>query len=260
MPVGPRLVRVLTSLVFGAVAASSQTAVPATRPVPEPPSLWQQALRDSPMLRSLASFFDLSPVDPPLPGNPAVARLTGSCSVAPLEPIDDPAALQLENNSLSDELAGVVDVADMLPDAARALQRFQSSVVRAGGAIVLKSAYRPSAYQKHLQSVWYKWMNELRDNAEPGCQDLRAQVQEEFARHRLIETQHPVAISDHTRGIAFDATVELPRNARLGRRRLTLDGLARMAGLLRPAVAADPVHFKFLGVRRVAAARRQHSA
>jgi hypothetical protein len=76
---------------------------------------------------------------------------------------------------------------------------------------------------------------------------LRAQVGDEFTRHRLIETQHPVTASDHTRGLAFDATVNLPAGAKTGRRKMTLDGLARLAGLLRPAIAADPVHFKFFG-------------
>jgi D-alanyl-D-alanine dipeptidase len=138
----------------------------------------------------------------------------------------------------------------MVPAAARALDRFQSKVQSVGGTIVLKSAYRPSAYQKHLQNVWYKWMSELRNNQDPACQALRAQVQEEFTRHRLIETQHPVAVSDHTRGLAFDATVALPQHARIGRRRVTLDGLAHLSGLVRPAIVADPVHFKFLGFVR----------
>src|SRR5205085_9754159 len=107
--------------------------------------------------------------------------------------------------------------------AASALERFQSNVAAAGGSIILKSAYRPAAYQQHLQNVWYKWMHELRDNEDPACQELRAHVQEEFTRHRLIETQHPVTISDHTRGLAFDATVELPSHPRLGRRRVDID-------------------------------------
>jgi D-alanyl-D-alanine dipeptidase len=145
----------------------------------------------------------------------------------------------------------------MVPAAARALNLFQSKIAALGGSIVLKSAYRPAAYQKHLQNVWYKWM-ELRNNTDPGCQGLRAQVQEEFTRHHLIETQHPVEISDHTRGLAFDATVQLPTRARLGRRRFTLDSLARLAGLLRPAIAADPVHFKYVGARVHVASVRRH--
>lgn len=127
--------------------------------------------------------------------------------------------------------------------------------------MILKSAYRPAAYQKHLQNVWHKWMDELKNNSEPACQILRVEVQEEFLRHRLIETQHPVAVSDHTRGLAFDATVQLPAAKKAGRR-LSLDGLARMAGLLRPAIASDPVHFKFLGMvrQRSAVSRRRRVA
>jgi hypothetical protein len=181
------------------------------------------------------------------------------CSVAPLQPIADEAAQQLEASSGSD----VVDVADMVPGAARALNLFESKVVSLGGKMILKSAYRPAAYQKHLQDVWYKWMRELKDNHDPACQVLRTDVEEEFARHRLIETQHPVAVSDHTRGLAFDATVDLPpAPKKKSGRRLTLDAIARLAGLLRPAIAADPVHFKFLGVapQRYLALRRRHGA
>lgn len=168
--------------------------------------------------------------------------------------MDDAASLQLESSVDAGE---VVDVAGMSPAAAGALARFRTSVAAAGGTIVLKSAYRPAAYQQHLQNVWYKWMRELRRNRQAACQELRAQIQAEFTRHRLIETQHPVAISDHTRGLAFDALVELPRRARLGRRRVTLDSLARLVGFLRPAIAADPVHFKYTGAIRYAASVRR---
>ena len=173
---------------------------------------------------------------------PEIVEPVETCSVAPLDPIEDPAAQNLEASVGSN-----IDTDDMKTEAARALDRFESNVAAAGGTIVLKSAYRPAAYQQHLQNVWYKWMDELRKNDEPGCQVLRSQVQEEFTRHHLIETQHPVAVSDHTRGLAFDATVDLPKQARLGRRRVTVDTLAHLAGLVRPAIVADPVHFKFIG-------------
>jgi hypothetical protein len=249
----------------------------AAQPAPQPASLaarsaetasstlclltsWEESLW-RPVLNFFTTIFAqepavTAPVEVEQPVYPA-----GPCDVAPLDPIVDPAAVRLEAASGSD----VVDVQDMVPAAARALDRFQSKVEGVGGTIVLKSAYRPASYQQHLQNVWYKWMNELRNNREPGCQQLRADVHDEFTRHRLIETQHPVAVSDHTRGLAFDATVDLPARAKIGRRRMTLDGLARLAGLLRPAIAADPVHFKFLGgVReagvRVVALRRRHNA
>ncbi len=206
---------------------------------PEAAKSWQDAFWNLPVVRFFFPLFDLTPSLPTAEPAPPVS----SCSVAPLDPIEDAEAQQLEARADG----SAIDVSDMVPAAARALGRFQSAVAAAGGAIVLKSAYRPAAYQQHLQNVWYKWILELRGNQEPGCQDLRTQVQEEFARHHLIETQHPVAVSDHTRGLAFDATVELPRRARLRRRRVTLDSLARLAGLTRPAIAADPVHFKFVG-------------
>lgn len=220
-----------------------------------------QTFWDWPVLRFVASLFDLTVAPPPMANETSAVAAPDQpitpCSVAPLDPITDPAALQLE---AATDASGTVDISDMVPAAALALDRFESKVAAVGGTIVLKSAYRPAAYQKHLQDVWYKWMDELRINQDPACQPLRSEVQEEFTRHRLIETQHPVAVSDHTRGLAFDATVSLPTNARIARRRLTLDGLARLAGLLRPAIAADPVHFKFVGAIRQASRRRMHSA
>jgi hypothetical protein len=192
---------------------------------------------------------------PMIPATTAFQAEPG-CSVAPLDPIEETAAAALEISGTN-----VVDVDDMVPEAAVALGKFQDKVASVGGKMVLKSAYRPAAYQKHLQNVWYKWMSVLKDNDDPTCQILRNEVEEEFTRHRLIETQHPVAVSDHTRGLAFDATVDLPRKAKMGRRKVTLDGLARLAGLLRPAIVADPVHFKFLLPNvHLLASRRRHNA
>jgi hypothetical protein len=116
-----------------------------------------------------------------------------------------------------------------------------------GGTFELKSAYRPPAYQAHLQQVWYKWM-ELRNNKELGCQVLRAQVENEFTRHDLLESQKPVTFSDHTRGLAFDAAVSVPAKAHLMKRRVSLDRLASLAGIRRPDVFRDPVHFKLWAV------------
>lgn len=255
--------RVIPFLLFSALGAFGQVA-PAQQPGTVPPDAvgqpapasWEDSLW-LPVQHMFKSLFELTLV-PPVPVPTATAfEAEPGCSVAPLQPIDDTAAQQLEASTGSN----VVDVADMVPAAARALNVFQSKVASVGGTMILKSAYRPAAYQKHLQDVWYKWMGELKDNHNSACQGLRSLVQEEFERHRLIETQHPVGVSDHTRGLAFDATVDLS-TAKRGRR-LSLDRLARLAGLLRPAIVADPVHFKFLGFaapRRLALRRRHFSA
>ena len=42
-------------------------------------------------------------------------------------------------------------------------------MTRSGGAMMLTSAFRPEAYQQHLRDVWHKWMDELRDNADPSA-------------------------------------------------------------------------------------------
>jgi hypothetical protein len=171
------------------------------------------------------------------------------CSVAPLPEIVDAEAVRFENEDGP-------DTGGLLPAMAQALERFRRLVMSAGGTFDLKSAYRPLAYQEHLQQVWFKWMRELRFNRQPGCQAMRAQVEDEFTRHKLMPTQMPVTDSDHTRGIAFDAAVMMPRVVvRTKKRRvsLSLDRLALMAGLRRPDIRRDPVHFKLVVISPVRA-------
>ena len=221
---------------------------------------WLTAFWNLPVIQFFAPLFGV--VSDPIPDTPAPAILPAyeaphpaePCSVTPLDPIEDPATQQLEADAGSG-----IDVSNMRPAAARALDRFESKVNAVGGTMVLKSAFRPAAYQQHLQNVWFKWMRELRNNQEPGCQEMRAQVRDEFLRHRLLETQHPVTDSDHTRGLAFDALVALPGNARLGRRRVSVDTLARSSGLMRPVIVADPVHFKYVGSVGYRVARRRNT-
>ena len=159
-------------------------------------------------------------------------------------PLEDPEALAFEQNVGS---TGVVRTDGLTPATAQALEHFHRLVAAVGGSVVLTSAYRPAAYQEHLQNVWDKWMLELRENREEDCQQLRAEVEQEFNAHQLLESQRPATSSDHTRGISFDAAVFLPSRARLKRRRVSLDGLARMAGISRPALRSDPVHFRLIG-------------
>jgi len=213
----------------------------------EAPATWLDALKALPIFH----WFELQPALPagpqPAPGffsrffsRPAQPAML-PCSVAPLPPITDPVAASFNESQ-------TLDTHDLTSAMARALYRFERLISAIGGSIELKSAYRPPAYQLHLQQVWDKWM-ELRNNQVPACQELRAQVHEEFEGHHLLESQRPVSSSDHTRGLAFDATVKLPVRAHIRRRKVTLDSLARMAGLRRPDILHDPVHFKYVGGR-----------
>jgi hypothetical protein len=171
----------------------------------------------------------------------------------PLAAVTDPEALAFESSRGTD---GTVQRDGLTPATAMALTRFESIIVSAGGTITLTSAWRPPAYQEHLQAVWDKWMVEMRDNRAEECQELRSEVEREFVDHGLLETQRPATISDHTRGMAFDAIVVLPHS----RRRVSADRLARRAGLFRPVRFQDPVHFRLATGRtrvlRVGVARR----
>jgi hypothetical protein len=166
------------------------------------------------------------------------------CLVEPLRPIQETAALAFENGLGGS--SGAVDLADLTPATARALSRFEQVLTSAGRTLTVTSAYRPAAYQQHLQAVWDKWMRELRHNADPPCRQLRAQISREFARHGLLETQRPANTSDHTRGLAFDATIAFAdRNP--SQRRFSLDRLARLCKLRRPNLRHDPVHYRLAG-------------
>lgn len=181
----------------------------------------------------------VEPLTPSLTAEVPPAPPLPPCAIAPLPPITDAQAAAFNSGES-------LDTADLTHGMSGALARFKKIVSAVGGSLELKSAYRPPAYQEHLQQVWDKWML-LRDNNDASCQDLRADVHAEFLRHHLLETQRPVTSSDHTRGMAFDATVVLPPNARLKRRKATLDFLAHIAGLRRPDIRHDPVHYKYVG-------------
>jgi hypothetical protein len=228
-------------IVCGCLTAAESTTSP-TVPVANEPSGWSDTLSNLPVIqRLLPLFLDITPS--------AIIHLlhpVPSCSVATLPEIEDSEALAFENGNGTD---GAVDLGGLSPAMGRALARFRQLVTSAGGSFELKSAYRPLAYQAHLQAVWFKWMLELRNNRETACQLLRAQVGEEFEHHHLLETQKPVTSSDHTRGLAFDATVVMPKATRLKKRRVSLDRLALLAGIERPDVRRDPVHYKLVVFR-----------
>jgi hypothetical protein len=204
---------------------------PAANTAADAPSPSLTTLWNLPVLRRFAPAGGISVLAPP-----------STCRVAALPAIHDPDALAFEAGVGT---PGVIDTGGLTPAMARALTRFQLAVTSAGGTLDLKSAYRPPAYQDHLQAVWDKWM-ELRHHPEKGCQALRTEVGDEFARHRLLDKQRPVSYSDHTRGVGFDAAVFMPLHARLKRRRVSLDRLALLAGVRRPDIRHDPVHFRLM--------------
>jgi len=206
------------------------------------PSSWLNQLLNLAFSRFFAADLDfqrpeLSSIEPLAPPPPV-------CAVHPVPEISDADATAFEANVGS---AAIVNLDGLTPTTARALSRLERIVAQAGGMMYVTSAYRPSAYQEHLQAVWDKWTFELRDNTSPECQALRSDVHAEFMRHQLLATQRPVPFSDHTRGIGFDASIRLPGWGKSKRRRVSIDILARRAGVHRPDIFRDPVHFRSFG-------------
>ena len=202
-----------------------------TASVPEPQPALLDTIWSLPVLRWFSGMVTPPPVATP------VAPLT--CSIQPLTAIEDPDALLMEADAR-------LNLDGLTPRTSQALSRLETIVTARGGHFTLTSAYRPASYQAHLRDVWIKWVYEVRDNIEAGCGDLRAQVSEEFTRHSLLTSQYPVTVSDHTLGIGFDAAVAFPSRFK---RRISLDRLARLAGVQRPDVRRDPVHFRLIGGR-----------
>jgi D-alanyl-D-alanine dipeptidase len=224
----------LSIICTGLNAAESLPSVAA--PVTEPAAIEGDALPAPPM-RAISSLI----LDAQLKSF-RTSRMLAGCKVSPLHEIWDPQALAFEKNAETSP----ADVDGLMPDAAQALDTLKEMVTSLGGTFELKSAYRPPAYQAHLHDVWIKWVKELRNKRSTGCQALREEVGAEFARHQLLVKQQPVQVSDHTLGLAFDAAIAMPRAARFNGKRVTLDKLAALVGIKRPAIRRDPVHFKLL--------------
>jgi hypothetical protein len=205
---------------------------------PEPEPTWLQSFWELPVFKWLAGL-EVSPIAPP--EVTIAAPAPPPCSVAPLAAIEDPTAMGMES-------ASTLNLEGLTPGASRALAKFEKIVQARGGSFTVTSAYRPSTYQAHLRDVWFKWTYELRDNQERSCLELKADVGNEFVRHGLLATQHPVEISDHSMGIGFDAVVVFPTVKRK-RSRVSVDRLSRLAGVSRPAIRRDPVHFRVIGGR-----------
>lgn len=157
------------------------------------------------------------------------ARIQEQCPIAPLSPITDPEVQRFEDNP------DLSDTARLSRRMQTALQCLQTAIGDAGGTSSVGSAYRPPAYNQHLIEVWRKWMNELKEETNPACQTLRAEVQAHFRRHKLLESQPPVPGSLHTKGEAFDLTSNLPY--------ANLDALARGCQVYRNIPRRDRVHF-----------------
>jgi D-alanyl-D-alanine dipeptidase len=231
--------RIVSQLFLLSIICTCLNAAESLPSVTAPAVIEEEALPISP-----AGVFSLATLEGQLRSIRRSLMLAG-CKVEPLPELRDPEVVAFEMNAET----APADVDGLRPDAAQALDTLKEMVTSAGGTFALKSAYRPSAYQAHLREVWVKWVKQLRNNRSTGCRALREEVGAEFARHQLLVRQQPVPASDHELGLAFDAAVAMPRGARLNGKRVTVDKLAALAGIKRPDIRRDPVHFKLLAER-----------
>lgn len=152
-----------------------------------------------------------TPTTPP----PTATTTPGACAVAPLTPISDPLAQQMESGTK-------VIWANTNP-------QLQICAQKAGFTVV--SAYRPPAYQTHLKEVHTKWcVNGLQNNTDPACSAVKSAVSAEMAAHGLSCSRPVATVSNHSNGTAIDIS----------------GGGGMPAQCLRWFGAADPVHYTLM--------------
>lgn len=168
---------------------------------------------------------------PPMAGPQPVQA---ACPVAPITPITDQDALNMENGARviwNNTTPGLQASANRLVALIRA---------EPGGTATITSAYRPQAYQDHLREVWDK-ARALQNNNSPQCAAVRAAVNQEMTNHALAVNRPVARISNHRAGNAVDIDWDLPNAANEETR---IDALAAQAGLVHRLHAADRPHFE----------------
>ena len=130
-----------------------------------------------------------------------------------------------------------IDTANLTAGTRAALACLRAAVSRAGGMLVVASAYRSAAYQNHLREVWDKYQI-VRDWPTDKCAEVQSNVRAEWDRHDLV--YRPAERSRHSSGRAFDANWGTLNEGE------DIDDLAEGCSLSRP-VRGDPTHFEHGG-------------
>jgi hypothetical protein len=163
----------------------------------------------------------------------------GECTHEPVETCDE-----CEIEELSAPPPGIPhpypddDTANMTTEARTALGCLRGAIAESGGGHNLTSAFRPQAYQEHLQEVWDK-AAQCRENDNVECSERCDEILNEFEDvHRLDSDPglRPVTRSTHTEGTGFDLPFTVPAGT-------DIDQLARDCSLVRPDPTGDPRHF-----------------
>lgn len=169
-----------------------------------------------------------------------------SCSVDPLTPVTDPDAKRYDDgdrvnlNKLTQGTQAALSCFrnKINPSGVHAAAGGPSGATWLGPGSRVNSGYRPQAYNDHLQEVFDKWQ-QLKNNKQKECQELRAQVDKKFKDHQL-GTSRPASGSNHIKGTAFDITIWGVTGAQI-RKSASACGLAQGKG------HGSGHHFNFIG-------------
>jgi hypothetical protein len=125
------------------------------------------------------------------------------CPVSPITPITDPDFEQYETGRYSDD--GDPDLEHLTPGTAAGAQCIVREAHNARIEATITSGYRPAIYQTHIREVYDKWQL-LKDNQDPVCAEVKAQVLIEWDRHGPFAAQ-PGRTSRHSDGRAVDISL-----------------------------------------------------
>lgn len=172
--------------------------------------------------------------------------LVEECPIAPLSdpiiPHDEALAWEFERKN-----GRVFDYDNLSTSLQNKLVCMERETALSGGTSRRESAYRPSAYQRHLREVWDK-QKEIDQNwhsltaaEKESCAYIFNQVAAEMSKHAI---QYPPASnSRHERlpAEAFDLRIDMPSRDRLD---AVIDFNAFGCGLHRFNIYKDPNHFQ----------------
>lgn len=173
-----------------------------------------------------------------------------ACSLEPLAPITDSAALAMEGGQTVVWTSSDANVQQNLTKLQQEFNKLQNLMVtQVGGSATVNSVYRPYAYQFHLFDIYMASQvyngNQAFYDSQPACSSVVAALKAEQQKHGICGPSNPCLVAapnncaPHVKGTGIDISISPESfltiiNTFLG---------ANSVDLRWQALANDPVHF-----------------
>lgn len=160
----------------------------------------------------------------------------------PLTPLSGSEALALEGGASVIYTSSNAGVNQNLAKLQTEVGKLQTAIRADGGSATVNSAYRPLEYQKHFWEIVDRWVTSgLRNNTNPACAALKAQIGAEYSKHGLgTVVARPNGCAPHVKGIGVDIRI----TGRAYDSSLNTWLQSKGIDLTWRALSADPVHFE----------------